>query len=192
MADYTTSAAVKSYIGTSEPDDDALIASLITRASQRIDTYTRRTFVRRAETRYFDAVKDVSGLTLYVDDDLIYITSITNGDGSAVDSADVVQLPANRLPKYAVKIKASAGISWTWETDPEQAITIAGSWGYRDATTPPDDIAHAAIRLTAWYYHQRQAPFETIGFPDLGQVVVPADVPADIRGVLDTYVRNRV
>ena len=81
MADYCTAAQVKTYIGTAQAGDDALIAALITRASAAIDAYCQRTFTQREdETRKFDAVRDIDGNTLYVDDDLLSVDSITNGN----------------------------------------------------------------------------------------------------------------
>ena len=101
-------------------------------------------------------------------------------------------LPTNETPKYAVKLKASSSVSWTYNTDPEEAITVLGNWGYNNTTEPPEDIKHAAIRLTAWYYDQPAAPYETTGMPELGIVTVPTDVPADIASILDQYVRQQV
>ena len=73
MSSYCTLAEVRAYkkIGAAQTGDDALITDLIPQASQRIDSYCLRTFtVRTAETRKFDAVLDVDGDTLYLDDDL--------------------------------------------------------------------------------------------------------------------------
>jgi hypothetical protein len=189
MSDYCTLADIKAYVSTALPGDDGIFADLITRASKTIDTYCRRTFTQRLETRYFDATGDVSGSTLFLDDDLLGVITLTNGDDDAITSGSYVLLPANYSPKYAIKLKSSSGVSWTYDDDPEQAIQVNGTWGYKAGTVPPDDIKHAAVRLTAWYYHQREAPFETTGFPDLGQVVVPSSIPVDIKGLLDPYVR---
>jgi len=190
MTTYCTTTEVKRYIATDKDTDDALIDELITRASQRIDTYCQRVFVAEGATRVFDAVQQVDGRTLLVDDDLLAVERITNGDGEDVAASAYVLLPANTTPKWAIKLKASSGVSWTYQTDPEDAIEVEGTWGY--ANTQPDDIHHAAIRLTAWFYHQRQAPFETQGMPELGLVTVPADLPADIKALLDPYVRQQL
>lgn len=95
---------------------------------------------------------------LVLDDDLLTVTRITNGDGTEITGDQYVLLPANTTPKWAVKLKASSGVSWAYVDDPEGAIEVEGTWGYAHAQ--PDDIRHAAIRLTAWFYHQRQAPLK--------------------------------
>lgn len=193
MADYCTTAEVKAYIGTVKATDDTLIAALITRASAAIDSYCGRTFRQREdEARTFDAVRDVDGLTLYLDDDLLSVDSIANGDGESVAAASYVLLPANRTPKYAIRLKASGGVTWTYTTDPEDAITVTGTWGYHAADTAPSAIIHAAVRLTAWYYHQKSAPFETTGYQDLGVVTVPSSMPTDIRAILDQFARDTI
>jgi len=193
MADYCTTAEAKAYIKTAKATDDTLIGTLITRASASIDAYCNRTFVQREdETRYFDAVQDVDGRTLYVDDDLLVVDSITNGDGESIDPSEYVLLPPNRSPKYAIKLLASSTTSWTYETDPEEAITVVGTWGYIASAEPQDTIKHAAVRLTAWYYHQLSAPFETTGMPELGIVTVPSALPADIRAILDMFARDTI
>ncbi len=191
MTDYCTTADVKAYISTSEAGDDAIIASLITRASAAIDSHCQRTFVGRTETRTFDALRDVEGGLLILDDDLLSISALTNGDGDPLVAADYTLEPANSTPKWAIRLKASRSKAWTYTTDPEQAISVAGKWGYA-LYTPPNDIIHAAVRLTAWYYHQRNAPFEQVGFPDTGQVITPASIPQDIAVRLDAYRRIRL
>jgi hypothetical protein len=195
LADYCTLAQVRKYVDVkkaSNTSDDVLISDLITRASKRIDTYTGRTFTERTETRRFDAVRDVQGQRLWVDDDLLAVDSITNGDGTAIIASDYVLEPANEAPKYAIKLLASSSESWTYNTDPEQAISVTGDWGYMAGTVAPSDIQHAAIRLTAWYYQQREAPFETVAFPEVGAVVVTQAIPPDITAILNNYVRQQV
>lgn len=55
----------------------------------------------------------------------------------------------------------------------------------------PDDLVHCAVRLTAFLYHKREAPFEVTAFPDVGQIVVPSAMPSDIVQNLQPYKRVR-
>jgi hypothetical protein len=192
MTDYTTLADVKAYIGTVQSSEDALVSQFITRASRWIDTFCQRQFTARTETRLFDALRDVSGQTLYVDDDLLGIVTVTNGDGTTLSASNYVFLPTNETPKYGVRLKASSGVTWTYNTDPEEAISINGTWGYNNGTVPPDDVKHAATRLAAWFYEQKDAPFNTVAFPELGALEIPPGVPPDIEATLIPFRRSEV
>jgi len=56
---------------------------------------------------------------------------------------------------------------------------------------PMMDIVRTTRRLAAWLYHQKDAPYqEKVAIPELGEVVIPAAVPVDIRLVMKRYRRN--
>lgn len=192
MTDYFTLTDVRAYLNTDSTADDALLSTLIGRASALVETHCGRTFVARAETRVYDAVADVHRGDLLLDDDLLTVTTLTNGDGAEIAASAYVLLPANHTPKYAIRLKASSSVSWTYNTDPEQAISVNGSWGYHNGTAAPEDVRHATARLAAWLYKQRDAPFENTGLPELGEVIIPTALPADIQRTLAPYVRVRV
>lgn len=189
MTDYCTLTQVKAYINTVESGDDTKLSQYITQASRRIDIYCGRTFTANTATRLYDAIADVDGRTLYLDDDLLSVTSLYNGDGTVITSGQYVLEPANQTQKYAIKLRSSASISWTYTTDPEQSIAVYGAWGFYNGTVAPEDIQHAAIRLTAWYYAQQTAPFDQAGLLETGVITVPSAVPPDVRALLDQYQR---
>lgn len=187
---YCSLAQLKTYVGATDSDDDALLTDCITRAEAVIDRATKRTFEASADsTRTFDAVYDVAGRTLYLDADLCAITSITNGDGAAITALQVVSEPRNHAPYYALTLKASAGLAWTYETDPEDAISVIGRWAY--STTPPADIEQACVRLAAWLYRQKDSSSD-LDRPMVsmdGATLLPAQIPADVQRMLQPYVR---
>lgn len=190
---YASLAELKEYRGISSSviTDDGLLGMLLTHASRQIDGYTGRTFGATATaTRTYDAVRDVSPdkRTLYLDDDLCEVTTITNGTGNAVTK--YVTEPQNVTPYYAIRLKASAGEVFTYEDDPEDAITVRGKWGYSE--TPPADIRHATIRLAAYMYAQKDSSvFDTTAFPEAGVMTVPQGMPRDVREILDHYRKVR-
>ena len=187
--DYTTWAAVKTYLDISGTGDDALGALLVNRVTDAIDRYCRRRFRAVTATRYFDVP---SGDTLFLDDDLLSITTLTNGDGNVITSASYVLLPKNKSPKYAIRLKENTSTVWEGSTTTDyQAISVAGSWGY--STTPADDIVHAAIRWTAWLYRQRDGVFGQSGTAGrIGVVDAPQSLPEDIELMLKPYKRWRI
>jgi len=55
--------------------------------------------------------------------------------------------------------------------------------------TPDADVAHWVMRLSAWFYKQKDAPFEKTAFPDVGVVTVPAAMPPDIAAAAKQFRR---
>lgn len=187
---YCTLADLKAYIGTSKVVDDSLLTALIERASARIDTYCQRQFSATTETRRYLLSYDLEGWLLLLDKDLLAVTTLLNGAGISIPSNAYWLMPRNKQPAYGIYLRPDSGYYWGNHFSPYEEIVVTGSWGY--STTPPADIVHAAIRVAAWMYHQAEAPFETQGLPELGLVTVPADMPADIKALLDPYCYARV
>lgn len=186
---YTTLAEVKLYAGITTTNDDVLLEQCITRAQRAIDTYCKRTFEALSDTtRYFDAVADVNGRLLYLDHDLTSVTSITNGDGTTVGASNYVLVPANYWPAFAIQLKSSSNVTWTYNDTPENAIAVVGRWAY--ALTAPADVVQACVRLAAWFYRQKDNSADidqltTVG----GAVLVPPGVPKDVQALLKGYIR---
>lgn len=186
---YTTAALVKTYLGVSETTDDTLLGTLITASQAMIDAYCRQTFEASTDsTRYFDPTRDVEGRTLRLDYPLCAITSVTNGDSSAVTSGQYVKEPRNGSPWYALTLKADAAIAWTYSSAPENAITIVGKWAY--STSAPNDIAQIAIRLSAYLYRQRTNSSDLDrAVMGASGILLPAALPKDIETLLRPYRR---
>lgn len=193
---YTDKAAVKAYLKITDADDDDLIDTLIARAQAIIEQRTTRLFEASDTARKFDALADTEldqygarrDLVFY-QDDLCSITSIVNGDGTTIASTKYVTLPRNVTPYFGIRLKASSGYVWEYEDDPEDAITITGVWAY--SAEPPDDIVHAAVRLTAYLYRQKdtQQVFEQVIASPGGVLRMPSKLPSDVLELLEPYRR---
>ena len=188
---YATVAEFKAFtaIDSTDATDDTVITNILDASSRFIDNHTRRTFYARTETHYYDVP---SGNTLYIeDDDLISITTLTNGDTTVLTTSDYVLLPNNGSPKYAIKLKTSSTNSWEEDTngDSEKAITLLGTWGW--AADCPTDIKEACLEISASYYHHRYG--ENMSSETTitagGVVITPKDIPASARSILDNYLR---
>ena len=190
---YTTAAAVKTYGEISGPGHDTRLELLVPQAQAAIDRYCNRTFEASADsTRYFDAVRDVSDdfRTLYLDEDLCSITSVTNGDSTSVTGASYVTEPRNRTPYYALRLKDSATVSWTYDTTPENAISITGKWAF--SATAPNDIVLACNRLVLYLFRNREGEGDRTIMNTSGMLVLPAQMPADVRDLLRPYRKIQV
>lgn len=189
MPAYTTLADLKTYLGISGATDDALLNACIARASAAVDTYTGRTFyAATAEARSFDAVLDVTGNTLFVDDDLCAITSVVNGDATTITAAQYVTLPRRDPPYYALQLLASTGLFWTYTTDHENAITVTGYWAF--AAQPPADVVQATVRWAGQMYRQKDAQVYDTLIPEMGIMTVPQGTPKDVVLLLNPYRRR--
>lgn len=188
---YATIASLKLYLGVGASGDDVLFTSLIARAQAGIDRFTGRTFEASADsTRKFTVGVDTVKSKLYLDEDLAAITTITtNADNASPDTlatSDYITHPRNRTPYYAIEIITSSTYNWTYTTDPENGITVAGKWAW--STSAPDDIVHACIRLAGYYYRQKDAGvFDTTAIPDAGIIQVPQGIPRDVQLILNPY-----
>ena len=185
---YIIAANVKAYAGISGAGDDALLASLITRAQAVIDRYCNRTFeAASASTRYFTVGRDTEGAWLWFDEDIASITTVTNGDSVAVSSSQYTTEPKNRTPYHGIKLLGSAGKVWTYSTDPEDAISVVGKWAY--STSAPEDIQHAAIRLVTFFYRQKDTSQDSDRplLTESGVTLLPLQIPTDVRHMLNPY-----
>lgn len=168
-----------------DTDDDALIEDMIEAASRFIDEKTQRTFYARTETRNFDVPPNKRVLIL--DDELLSLTSLTNGDSSTIATGDVRLYPLNNAPYSLVKIKSGSNEWWKADTDgdKEEAIKVEGSWGF--STTAPADVKQACMEIVKNLYGRRfgaegedSAVTLTVG----GVVIEPTDISAFAASVI--------
>lgn len=174
-----------------DTDSDALLDMYIEDSSRQIENECSRQFYATYETRTFDAVyPTVDRNTLFVDMDLLGVTTLTNGNGTAIAPSAYVLEPANYTPKYAITLKTSTNLPfWQYDEDYNQAISVEGTWGYNLGTTPPSPVQLACIRLSLWRFKQPEAPFTTSSFPEIGAVVTPSAMPEDVLTLLAPYKR---
>jgi hypothetical protein len=188
---YCTLAEFLAYLKESGVDtaDDAVAEQIIGAASRFIDREAGRTFFPRTETRKFDTPTDRE---LKLDDDLISITTLTNGDGAVIAASEYVLWPANVSPKRAIRLKAGSTVNWELDSNSnrEQVISVAGSWGYFAAV--PDDIKLNCLEIAREAYHRRsgQTAEAAARLTQSGLVIEPADVPSQVLRNIRSYARR--
>lgn len=156
-AKYVTVELATSELGITDATALSLLEGWIERASRAIDLANGRRFYAptTAEVRYLDTPS--SGDTLYLDHDLVGVTSIVNGDGTTISGSAYRLLPLNGTPKYAVQLKAgSSGVSWKTDANGEAtgAIVITGKWGYSE--TPPLVVKQLCLEMVKHWYGVRK------------------------------------
>lgn len=89
-----------------------------------------RTFYPRITTLRYDYP---DGLLLFLDDDLLELTTLTNGDGVVLTNADYILMDPNQTPYWGVKIKDTSSEFWQLDANgsAEQIIQVNGVWGFR-------------------------------------------------------------
>jgi hypothetical protein len=202
---YLELAELKRYLGITSNSEDTLLGEIIDNVTREITTRTHRHFELESthghgppvtiHAHYFSPRRFVDGghtldaITLNLGEDLYELTALTNGDGVAINIADVTLLPFNMTPPYGqIRIKADKGIYWTGDND--ESIVVTGKWGY--SQTVPADIKQAALIMCAHYYKQRP------GSPGLGAPVISADgvvieagqTMSDAMRILKSYIRR--
>jgi hypothetical protein len=186
---YTNVIGVRQYLDIADGGDDALFGDLIDAAQKAIDIYTRRTWEATADTtRYFDySSENIDGLTLFLDKDLCSITTVTNGDSVVVASNERTTIPRIETPYYAIRLLSDSGVTWTYDDEWMDAISITGRWAY--STSAPNDIVQACNRLAAFYYKQRDQQMFDVTAIEAGTLISPVGLPADVRRILDPRVK---
>lgn len=171
---------------------------MITDMSRDIDLLCGgRTFYSRTETQYFN--KPCTGdRQLDMIDDLLAVTTLTNGNGDVIAAADYLLMDKGKPPYYAIRLTQSTQVYWQGDDDgnTEQIITIAGTWGYVNRS---DTDARSARVIRATHdlviamvmneYHKRygDSPGGVATVTDAGVVITPDDIPALKRKVLQSF-----
>lgn len=203
MADLTTLEAVKRQLGlitnvngtmVDNTDDDDIISTYITEASQLFETETRYSFFATggATLTYNLTPPDIYGRKLFFGKPILAIDRVLNGDGSEITASDYTLLPNNDSPKYALQLTTYSNVFWQVSptTGYAQAITINGTTGYCDTGDQPSDVTLAATKLAAHLYLTR----DNMGQIQVaeGFVSIPSDTPKLVLRIINNYKRARL
>lgn len=163
---YCSTALLRDRLGNSAADLDALIQQAVDWATAEIDSLTGRRFEAFSEVRHYDrsaldwASANTSRFdytsygwrTLELDEDLLTVTTLTNGDGVVIPSNQFILEPRNVLPRHRIRLLSPA--AWVFPID--GTITVDGDWGY--SATPDAMIQGTCLRLAEWYYKSNKLP----------------------------------
>jgi hypothetical protein len=115
-------------LAAAETADDARLLAALQAAAAQIERAAGRRFCPRLATIEHHANPRYSA-ELLLDDDLLELSGLTNGDGSAISLNDVVTLPAEG--PIAV-LRLTGGVVFVWDETPLRAVSVAGTWGWHD------------------------------------------------------------
>ena len=178
-------------VSSSNAYDDTSIEAIIESAARDVDVLTATCFYARSETRYF-AVPE--GRELCLDDYLITVSTLTNGDGTVLTTADYNLWPRNSSPKTKIILNATGGVSWlpSTSTNSDYPISLVATWGY--AAAAPVNIKQLCLELAVLKYEQREGQQNTTNTTTImlpsGVLSAPAGFPARMADVTSYYRRH--
>lgn len=135
---------------------DADLLKALQQASHLIESLTNRRYCPHVESRIASIDKD-HPTELILPDDLLSLTSLTNGDGTAISTDDIELVPqSDDMPASALVL--INGESFTYSESAVNAITINGTWGWHDRwsqawrdskdTVQDDPLSDSATSIT--------------------------------------------
>lgn len=187
---FATLAEFKAWhnISSTDAGDDTVIEQCVEAASRYIDGEVGRTFYARTETRYYDTP---GSRILKLDDDLLTITTLTNGNDVAIAATEYNLWPKNSPPYSEIRLKASSLIRWEMDGsgNVEAVIDVAGTWGY--VATAPHDIRQVCLMIAQSVYARRvgENVSSIVKVTAAGVVITPQDIPGIATQTLRKYKR---
>lgn len=198
--DLCTTANVREFLQkpAGDTNQDTVIASMITRASRLILTYTEREFAPTvaSETRTFEY--DPSwprGTEVWISlapYDLRTVASVTvdtdEGAGTALASTQYRLWPRPN-PQGTFTALRIDPLGFSSRRFRMRQVQIAGAWGF---STIPEDVVDACVKTVALWLRRDVAAFERTFSVDEERLERPQMLPSAIRSQLDLYKRQVV
>lgn len=133
LTEYKAYVTARGQTASTDATDDGVINNLLEMASRFIDMQTRRQFYPSIETRLYDVPSDRA---IILDNDLLALTTLTNGDATTVSASDLT-LRGSRSPYWSIAPKDTSSIFWTYSStgSREQVLSVLGTWGYHEQYT---------------------------------------------------------
>lgn len=188
---YVVAADVKEFAGIAgddvDPNIDTVIGDVIGYAEEWINAATGTVWVATAATKLFDYY---SGDVVLLDSDLYSLTSITNGDGTAVATSDVFLYPRKGPPYRRIERKLTSSFSFNYPTaEKRQAITVVGRWGR--TATPPKEVQTVTCILAAQVLNEARQAGVTNVSADFANTTFDRKTHPMVEGFVKRYRRPR-
>lgn len=181
--DTVTITNIQSQNDATDPSNDNIIEQMVEAASRWIDEITGKEYFGETETRNYVVGEHTDGLTLWLDKNILSVTTLTNGDGTVISSSDYSLLPLNADRYDKIKLHSNSGEVWQYTDDPyEDAIQVAGSWG--DSATTPANVKEACLLLTSRLWQRKSAILGVAGSTSLGEIRLHIPHDPDILALL--------
>jgi hypothetical protein len=192
--DYTTSALVKTAIGTSATTDDTQIAKLVTAVSRAMDRKMAGA-VKSDDYLKSESVSAEAGRGLVGSDGIIHywarkplVTAVSafSYNYSPVEAALTVATSYIKIDGYQIMAYASAVRGRPFVT-----VSYTGGLSASQAALP-EDVIEAATVLTVRYYKEVKGGLsDSIGVAELGTLIYTKAWPVRVLDLLTPYMRRQ-
>ncbi|MEO8609955.1 MAG: hypothetical protein ABI690_18825 [Chloroflexota bacterium] len=120
--------ALRARLGlvAAETSDDSRLIAALQAAAYQVERAAGRRFAPRKAALQHTITRPTE---LLLDDDLLELSTLANGDGTTVPLNNVVLLPDDAP---AGGLLLTAGSSFIWTQTPIQAVTVTGIWGWHE------------------------------------------------------------
>lgn len=183
-------------ITSGKPVDDVFIEDLLSRSSREFDGDTGHWFYSDTQTRRYDVPR---GYCLKLDAPLLSVTSLTNGDGTAIAATEYDLTPFNGVHHTAIELHEDATTLWLMNgARVRGVIYVAGAWGYvdRTATDPASAVAiynsKTAVLALALALYRKRYGVSVEGAATItgaGVVITPRDKSPEYWALVQVYRR---
>src|SRR5262245_18391586 len=131
MYTLNTLFALRARLGlaASETADDPRLIAALQAAAFQIERAAGRRFAPRKAALLHTITRSTE---LLLDDDLLELATLANGDGTTIPLNNIILLPDDAP---AGGLLLMAGSSFIWTQTPVQAVTVTGIWGWHDRWT---------------------------------------------------------
>lgn len=136
LAEYKAFVTARGQSITTDTADDAVIERLLKAASRYLDNATGRFYYPYIQTRYFSLPdeEEEDGRSLEMDEDLLEVITLLNGDGTTIPSTEYTLRPRNITPYSYLRLNDSSTYVWTADSSGStlDVISITGIWGFHN------------------------------------------------------------
>lgn len=126
MNAITTLYTLKQRLGLDSDTEDARLRAVLESATAQIQRLANRHFMPRVASIKHDVY---SARELLLDDDLLELTELLNGNGEAIALNDLLTLPNDNTPASVLILLRDL---FTWADSALKAISVTGVWGWHD------------------------------------------------------------
>jgi hypothetical protein len=180
----TTGGTISSIGGTLTPSDMQLLQTCLDAAESGINAYTRRNFAGTAGTVYYNRYsQNVRDNALWLNEDVVSLVAVTNGDTQSIPLGSVWLEPRNAGPPYRI-VRFHSQYVFIWNTDSD--VIISGTFGF--SATAPDTIKQATLEYAAYLMRLKDTgPGDVAGTSAMGEVIFPKGMPESVKIKLLPY-----